>query len=67
MQARLVALSIFTLAASLFLLAGAGPCKAEPEFKGKIARSYDESEEWWAKPTRPPKGDLDRVVITLLD
>jgi len=39
---------------------------AEPEFKGKIARSYDESEEWWAKPTRPPKG-APNVIIFLLD
>jgi len=66
MHTRLVALSICTLAVSLGLLAGARPCMAEPEFKGKIARSYDESEEWWAKPTRPPKG-APNVIIFLLD
>ena len=25
----------------------------EVEFKGKIARSYEESEEWWAENVRP--------------
>ena len=25
-----------------------------PEFKGKIARSYEESEEWWPDPVEPP-------------
>ena len=26
----------------------------QPEFKGKIAKSYEESEEWWPKKKRPP-------------
>jgi arylsulfatase len=39
---------------------------ATPEFKGKIARSYEESEEWWADPVRPPEG-APNVVIFLLD
>jgi arylsulfatase len=39
---------------------------AEPEFQGKIARSYEESEEWWADPVRPPEG-APNVIIFLLD
>jgi arylsulfatase len=36
------------------------------EFKGKIAKSYAESEEWWPEPVRPPKG-APNVLILLLD
>jgi arylsulfatase len=36
------------------------------EFKGKIARSYEDSEEWWAKKARPPEG-APNVIIFLLD
>ncbi len=36
------------------------------EFKGKIGRTYEESEEWWAKRTRPPEG-APNVIIFLLD
>ena len=36
------------------------------EFKGKIAKSYEESREWWPKPVRPPKG-TPNVIIFLLD
>ena len=36
------------------------------EFQGVIARSYDESEEWWPEPTRPPEG-APNVIIFLLD
>ncbi len=35
-------------------------------FKGKIDRSYEKSEEWWATKTRPPKG-APSVIIFLLD
>jgi arylsulfatase A-like enzyme len=36
------------------------------EFKGKIAKSYEESEEWW--PTSPePKPGTPNVIIFLLD
>jgi arylsulfatase A-like enzyme len=49
----------------------AGPATEEEgvalvEFKGKIARSYADSEEWWAKKKRPPK-DAPNVIIFLLD
>jgi len=39
---------------------------ATPEFKGKIARSYEESEEWWAPKKRPSEG-APNVIIFLLD
>jgi arylsulfatase A-like enzyme len=39
---------------------------ATPEFKGKIAKSYEESEEWWPEKKRPPK-DAPNVIIFLLD
>jgi len=36
------------------------------EFKGKIEKSYEESEEWWSTPIKPPEG-TPNVVILLLD
>jgi arylsulfatase len=36
------------------------------EFKGKIAKSYEESQEWWPDPIRPPKG-APNVIVFLLD
>ena len=38
----------------------------QQEFKGKIAKSYADSEEWWPKEARPPKG-APNVLILLLD
>lgn len=40
--------------------------KSEVVFKGKVAKSYADSEEWWAKKKRPPK-DAPNVIIFLLD
>ncbi|MEJ2163479.1 MAG: arylsulfatase [Robiginitalea sp.] len=37
-----------------------------PEFKGKIAKTYEESEEWWPEKQRPPAG-APNVIIFLLD
>ena len=37
-----------------------------PEFKGKIAKSYQESKEWWPDPKEPPEG-APNVIIFLLD
>ena len=37
-----------------------------PEFKGKIARSYEESVEWWPEPVEPKEG-TPNVIIFLLD
>ncbi len=36
------------------------------EFEGKIAKSYEDSEEWWPTPPQPPEG-TPNVVILLLD
>ncbi len=36
------------------------------KFQGKIAKTYEESEEWWPKPVRPPEG-APNVLILLLD
>jgi arylsulfatase len=36
------------------------------EFEGKIAKSYEDSEEWWPTPPKPPEG-TPNVVILLLD
>jgi len=36
------------------------------EFKGKIAESYDESEEWWPSTPKPPTG-TPNVLLILLD
>ena len=38
----------------------------QPEFKGKIAKTYEESEESWPEKKRPPK-DAPNVIIFLLD
>jgi len=38
----------------------------EQEFKGKIAKKYEDSQEWWPEPTLPPKG-APNVIIFLLD
>jgi arylsulfatase len=39
---------------------------APQEFKGKIAKSYEDSQEWWAPKITPPKG-APNVIIFLLD
>jgi hypothetical protein len=39
---------------------------ANVEFKGKIAKKYEDSVEWWAKKQRPPEG-APNVIIFLLD
>jgi arylsulfatase len=36
------------------------------EFKGKIAKKYEDSKEWWPPQVRPPKG-APNVIIFLLD
>jgi arylsulfatase len=54
--------------ASLVLLVGAcaAPQPEGPEFGGKIARSYEDSVEWWPEPVEPPEG-APNVIIFLLD
>jgi arylsulfatase len=44
----------------------AGVHESVQPFGGKIARSYAESEEWWADPVRPHE-DAPNVIIFLLD
>ena len=39
---------------------------AGQKFQGKIAKSYEESEEWWPEDPRPPEG-APNVIIFLLD
>ena len=39
---------------------------AQPEFGGKMARSYDDSKEWWPPEKKPPEG-APNVIIFLLD
>ena len=54
---------------SLAALACALPITAqesEDEFGGKIARSYEDSVEWWPEEKRPPAG-APNVLILLLD
>ena len=40
--------------------------RGRPEFKGKIAKKYEDSEEWWAPEVRPKK-DAPNIIIFLLD
>jgi len=42
------------------------PSQAAQEFKGKIAKSYQDSKEWWPEPIEPP-ADAPNVIIFLLD
>ena len=56
-------LNLFVIGIMLVILNGcngfresSSPNKNEsPEFKGKIAKTYEKSEEWWPKKKRPPK------------
>jgi arylsulfatase len=61
---------VFRIATAFLLLGSAGfpaaPDAEEQKFGGKIGRSYEESEEWWAEPVRPPE-DAPNVLILLLD
>lgn len=70
MNPRHVYTMITTLLLSVFLIVGtvnAGDAaSATPEFKGKIAKSYEDSKEWWAPEVRPKK-DAPNVIIFLLD
>ena len=54
------------LAAGVIMAAAPQKAQSEEEFKGKIARSYEESKEWWAEPLEPKEG-APNVIIFLLD
>ena len=62
--------AVVGLAAGLLLASTIAPghCAAgePPEFKGKIAREYENSKEWWPPEVRPPEG-APNVIIFLLD
>ncbi len=51
---------------TLLLVVAGLAADGEQEFQGKIARSYEDSKEWWPDPVRPP-ADAPNVVIFLLD
>ena len=55
-------LTAFLLLALLLHL----PAHAQQEFQGKIAKSYEDSEEWWPKSPRPHE-DAPNILILLLD
>ena len=44
----------------------AGAENADEEFKGKIAKSYEDSVEWWPEDPTPPEGSPN-IIIFLLD
>ena len=60
------------LAAGLVLAIPLSACNSGPqleegqEFGGVIARSYEDSEEWWPEPVRPAE-DAPNILILLLD
>ena len=55
------------LATTVFIPQAMAQEKAKnPDFKGKIAKKYEDSKEWWAPEVRPPKG-APNVIIFLLD
>jgi arylsulfatase len=70
---KLFIVSIF-LAFGSWVLPGAASSEATQEemdkfgqpFKGKIAKSYEESKEWWPSTPKPPEG-TPNVIIFLLD
>ena len=62
----LIRTGLFFSFLALGFLAFPGLGKTAPEFKGKIAKSYQESKEWWPEPIKPPKG-APNIIIFLLD
>jgi hypothetical protein len=65
MRTPTIAGTVLAAATSVTLAFGAG-AGDQPEFKGTMARSYQDSVEWWADPVRPPEG-APNVIIFLLD
>lgn len=67
-------LNLFLIGMMLVFINGCKESQKKPEtkkefqaeFKGKIAKTYEESEEWWPEKKRPPK-DAPNVIIFLLD
>jgi arylsulfatase len=63
---RIAVYGLACLAISGIASSGLGSESGRPEFGGKIAKSYAESEEWWPEPVAPPAG-APNVIIFLLD
>jgi hypothetical protein len=69
-----IKLNLILFVSFLFFLAGCNNSEQKPEtkkdsqveFKGKIAKTYEESVEAWPEKKRPPK-DAPNVIIFLLD
>ena len=65
-------IALFACVCVLFLVTGVHAKESDAvkkygqEFKGKIAKSYAESKEWWPTPPKPPAG-TPNVIIFLLD
>jgi len=65
MKAQILKLVSLVLMLVLLSLPVASAEEAQ-EFKGKIAKKYEDSKEWWPKSPRPPEG-APNVLILLLD
>ena len=48
------------------ILAGCSTSPRSPEFGGVLAKSYEDSEEWWAESVTPPAG-APNIIVFLLD
>lgn len=66
MKNLLLFLLVIFLAACADMSSNQDTTHSQVEFKGKIAMSYEDSEEWWPEKKRPPKG-APNVIIFLLD
>ena len=58
--------AILTLCVTIAIAAPACGQEQVAEFKGKIAKKYEDSIEYWSPKKRPPKG-APNVIIFLLD
>ncbi len=58
--------SVVLLASAALLLPSSSIGEVPADFKGKIGKTYAESEEWWPDPIVPPEG-APNVIIFLLD
>ena len=49
----------------LFVLSGLPLSEANQEFKGKIAKRYEDSKEWWPEQVKPPEGAPNIIIFRL--
>jgi len=59
-------IAMLLLATCAFFFTGCETTGSEEEFKGKITKKYEDSEEWWPQSVKPPEG-APNVIIFLLD